>query len=192
MGRRRVEVVVVLLDVLAVVALAAGQPEQPLLQDRVGAVPEGEGEAEPLLLVGDAQETVFAPAVGAGAGVVVREGIPGRAEFGVVLADGAPLPLRRYGPQTRHSAAIGSPSAGVATNVFIIGLLNCRAQATGSAAAIARMNVAGDGRPAPTYLLSNFLSQRARIEADLSVADRAPTGRHRPVVACALTVVPTP
>ena len=50
-GRRRVEVEVVLLDVLAVVALAVGQPEQPLLEDRVAAVPERQREAEPLLVV---------------------------------------------------------------------------------------------------------------------------------------------
>ena len=97
-GGRGVEVPVVLLDVLAVVALAAGQAEQPLLQNRVGAVPEGQGEAEPLLLVGDAQKAVFAPAVGAGASLIMREVIPGGAEFRVVLADGAPLPLREVGP----------------------------------------------------------------------------------------------
>ena len=38
--RRAVEVEVVLLDVLAVVALGAGQAEEPLLEDRVAAVPQ--------------------------------------------------------------------------------------------------------------------------------------------------------
>ena len=49
--RRAVEVEVVLLDVLAVVALAVGQPEQPLLEDRVAAVPQRQREAELLLVV---------------------------------------------------------------------------------------------------------------------------------------------
>ena len=74
----RVEVEVALLHVLAVVALGAGQAEEPLLEDRVAAVPEGQGEAEPALAVGDAQQAVLAPAVGAAAGVVVREVVPAR------------------------------------------------------------------------------------------------------------------
>ena len=71
MRRRRVEVEVVLLDVLAVVAFAVGQAEQPLLEDRVLAVPQRDGEAELLLVVGDAGEAVFAPAVGARARLIV-------------------------------------------------------------------------------------------------------------------------
>ena len=92
-GRRAVEVEVVLLDVLAVIALAVGQPEQAFLEDRVLAVPQRQREAEPLLVVGDAGQAVFAPAVGPGAGLVVGEVIPGVAALAVVLADGAPLPL---------------------------------------------------------------------------------------------------
>ena len=42
--RRRVEVEVVLLDVLAVVPLAVGQAEQALLEDRVLAVPQREAK----------------------------------------------------------------------------------------------------------------------------------------------------
>ena len=43
-GRRAVEVEVVLLHILAVVALAVGQPEEPLLEDRVLAVPQGQAK----------------------------------------------------------------------------------------------------------------------------------------------------
>src|SRR5690242_15137893 len=50
-ARRRIDVEVVFLDVLAAVALVAGEAEGPLLQDRITAVPEREREAEPLLLV---------------------------------------------------------------------------------------------------------------------------------------------
>jgi hypothetical protein len=64
MGRRAVEVEVVLLHVLAVVALAVGEAEQPFLQDRVAPVPQRKCEAQPLLVVADAAKSVFAPAVG--------------------------------------------------------------------------------------------------------------------------------
>ena len=97
-GRRAVEVEVVLLDVLAVVALAVGQAEQPLLEDRVLAVPEGQREAEPLLVVGDAGQAVLAPAIGARAGLVVGEVVPGVAALAVVLAHGAPLAFAEVGP----------------------------------------------------------------------------------------------
>ena len=92
-GRGGVEIVVELLHVLAVVALAVGEAEQALLQDRVLAVPQGERQAQALLVVGDAGDAVLAPAVGAGAGVVVREVVPGIAVRAVVLAHRAPLPL---------------------------------------------------------------------------------------------------
>ena len=38
-------VIIQFLDVLAVVALAVGQAEQPLLQDRVAAVPQRDAQA---------------------------------------------------------------------------------------------------------------------------------------------------
>jgi hypothetical protein len=93
----RVEVEVVLLDVLAVVALGVGQAEGALLQDRVLPVPQGEGEAEPLLVVGKPGQPIFAPVVGAGACLVVAEVAPGVPVVAVVLADGAPLPLAQVG-----------------------------------------------------------------------------------------------
>ena len=67
--RRGVEVEVVLLHVLAVVALGAGQAEEALLQDRIAAVPERQREAEARVAVADAGEAVLAPAVGARARV---------------------------------------------------------------------------------------------------------------------------
>ncbi len=92
-GRRRVEVEVVLLDVLSVVPLAVGEPEHALLQDRVPLVPQREGETETLLVVGEPAEAVLAPPVGPGTGLVVREVVPGVAVLAVVLADRPPLPL---------------------------------------------------------------------------------------------------
>ena len=97
-GRRAVEVEVVLLHVLAVVAFAVGEAEQPFLEDRVLAVPQGQREAEALLVIGNAGDAVLAPAVGARAGMIVGEEIPGVAAFAVVLAHGSPLALAEVGP----------------------------------------------------------------------------------------------
>ena len=88
-----IEVEVVFLDVFAVIALAVGQAEQPLLEDRVLAVPQREGKAQALLVVGDAGEAVLAPAIGARARLVVGEVVPGVAVVAVVLAHGSPLAL---------------------------------------------------------------------------------------------------
>ena len=63
----------VLLDVLAVVALAVGQAEQPLLEDRVLAVPQRQPEVDEAVPVADPAEAVLAPPVGAGVGLIERE-----------------------------------------------------------------------------------------------------------------------
>ena len=103
--RRRVEVPPVLLGVLAVVALGAGQAEDPLLEDRVAAVPEREREAERLPVVADAGEAVLAPAVGARAGVVVREVAPTRRRRRCSPRARCPRRARSgTGPQRRHGA----------------------------------------------------------------------------------------
>ena len=97
-GRRRIEIVVALLDVLAVVALGAREAEEALLQDRVLPVPEGDREADVLVAVRNPHQAVFTPAVGPRAGVVVREGVPGATARAVVLAHGPPLALGQVGP----------------------------------------------------------------------------------------------
>ena len=53
-GRGAVEVIIIFFDVLPVVALAIGQAEQPLLEDRVLAVPQRDGKAQPLVVVAEA------------------------------------------------------------------------------------------------------------------------------------------
>ncbi len=97
-ARGGIQVEVDLLDVFAAIALVAGQTECPFLEDRILAVPQGEGEAQALLLVADAAEAVLAPAVGAGPRLVVGEEPPGVAVGAVVLADGAPGPFGEIGP----------------------------------------------------------------------------------------------
>ena len=97
-GGRAVEVVVVLLDVLAVVALAIGEAEETLLDDRVAPVPQRQRKAQPLLVVGDAGQAVLAPAVDARSGLIMAEVLPGITGSAVVLAHRTPLTLREVGP----------------------------------------------------------------------------------------------
>ena len=108
--RRRVEVEVVLLDVLAVVALVAGQAEQPLLQDRVAAVPQREAETDLLVTVADCRQAVLVPAVGARPGLIVRQVVPRLAVRAVVLTDRAPAPVADVGAP---SLPVGGAGAGV-------------------------------------------------------------------------------
>ena len=98
MRRGGIEVEVRLLDVLAVVAFGPGETEEPLLQDGIAAVPQGEREAQALLAIADPEQAVFTPPVGTAARVIVREVLPGGAVRGVVLAHRPPLPLREIGP----------------------------------------------------------------------------------------------
>ena len=96
-GRHRVEIVVELLDVLAVIALAVAQPEHALLQDRVLAVPQRDGQAQLLLGVAKPADPVLAPAIGAAARVIMGEVVPGVALGAVVFAHRAPLALAHIG-----------------------------------------------------------------------------------------------
>ena len=96
-GRHRVEIVVELLDVLAVIALAVAEAEHALLQDRVLAVPQRDGHAERLLGVAEPADAVLAPAIGAAARVIMGKVVPGVALGAVVLAHRAPLALAHIG-----------------------------------------------------------------------------------------------
>jgi len=92
-GRRAVEVEIVFFDVLAVGSIAVGQGEDAFLENGILAVPQGQGEAEPLLVVGKAGDAVLAPAVGPRAGLIVGEVVPGVAVVAIILPNRAPLPL---------------------------------------------------------------------------------------------------
>src|SRR6185369_5557013 len=95
--RERVLEPVQLLHVLAVVALLAGEAEEPLLEERIAAVPQREGEAQVLAVVAQPADPVLAPAVGARPRVVERERGPRLAVGGVVLAHRAPGAEREVG-----------------------------------------------------------------------------------------------
>ena len=91
-GGRAVDRPPVLLDVLAVVALAVGQPEVALLEHAVVAVPQRDREVQEAVAVADAAQAVLAPPVGALVRLLEGQVRPGVAVGGVVLAHRAPLP----------------------------------------------------------------------------------------------------
>src|SRR3954468_22440137 len=93
-----VEIVVALLHVLAVVPLVAVEAEEPLLENRIAAVPERERETEPALTIGDAQQPVLAPPVGSASRHVMGEAFPHVTARRVVLPHRAPLPLGQVRP----------------------------------------------------------------------------------------------
>ena len=92
-GGSGVEVPPVVLHVLPVVALGAGEAVRPFLEDRVLAVPQRHRQAELLFLVADSAHPVLAPAEGPGTGVLERKIGPGVTVGGVVLPYRAPRPL---------------------------------------------------------------------------------------------------
>src|SRR6266536_278737 len=68
----------VVLDVLAMIALGAGQAERVLLQDRVApVVPQRQSRAPPLPDVAEPGQAVLAPPAGARPRVIVRRVVPG-------------------------------------------------------------------------------------------------------------------
>src|SRR5262249_50902526 len=85
-------------DVLAVVALAVGQAEQPLLQVRVLPVPEGQREAEPLVIVRHAGGAGLAPAISAGARMSVSAVLPGVAALAGVFSSARSLSFAEVRP----------------------------------------------------------------------------------------------
>src|SRR5690349_19052428 len=98
MGRRIVEIEIVLLDVLAVIALAVRQPEKPFFQDRVALVPERDRQTEMLLVIAKAPDPVFVPAIGTAARMVVGEIVPRAAIRAVVFAHCTTGTFAQIGP----------------------------------------------------------------------------------------------
>src|ERR1700733_271950 len=91
--RRRIEVKIILLHVLAMIALQVGEPEETFLQNWIALIPECHGEADALVPVAKTRDAIFTPAVGARTGVIMRKIIPGIAVRAVILADSSPLAL---------------------------------------------------------------------------------------------------
>src|SRR5262249_5500062 len=72
------------------ISLAAADAEEALLENRIATVPEREGEAETLVVVADTGDAILSPAIGAGAGMIVREEFPGFSAGAVVLSGVSP------------------------------------------------------------------------------------------------------
>ena len=115
---RGIEVIIELLDVLAMVALGIGEAEEAFLEDGVLAVPEREREAEMLPVVAEAGEAVLAPAIRAAAGVIVGEIFPGIAAGGVVFAHRAPL---AFGKVRTPAPPVGRAGFGFREALFLSG-----------------------------------------------------------------------
>src|SRR5215510_3117144 len=73
------------------ITLAVGESKEPLFQNRIALVPESQGKAESLLVIRDAAQPVFAPSIGARAGLVVWEVVPSGAIVAVILSHRSPL-----------------------------------------------------------------------------------------------------
>ena len=117
-----VEVPPVVLDVLTVVGLGPGQPERPLLEDRIAPVPQCQAQAQPLLAVAEAGQAVLAPAVGLGAGVVMRQVVPRLAVGAVILPDRAPLALAQIRTPRIPVAGLGPVDGRPAESVHALPL----------------------------------------------------------------------
>src|SRR5215472_6827167 len=93
-----VQIEVVLLNIFAVITFAVCQAEEALFQDGVLAVPQRQGKAEILSIIGNTGEPIFAPAICARSCLVVTEIVPGMAILTVVFANCAPLTLTEVWP----------------------------------------------------------------------------------------------
>jgi hypothetical protein len=109
MRGRRIEEEPVVLDFLPLVSLIAGQPKDPLLEDRIAPIPERQCEAQRLAVVAHPGKPVLVSTVHAGTRMIMREEVPRLAGRAVVLASGPlptlaqiwpPVPPR--GPPARH------------------------------------------------------------------------------------------
>ena len=108
-ARHGVGVPPVLLDVLAVVALRPGEPERPLFEEGIPAVPQREADAQVLVDVAEPGEAVLTPPVSPRPSVIERQVVPGVTVFAVVLTDGAPLPLADIGSPRVPRASLLQP-----------------------------------------------------------------------------------
>ena len=91
--RRRIEIEVRLFDVLAMITFVVAESEQAFLENRILTVPQSKAETQSALAIGDSQQAVFAPAISAAAGVIVRKRLPWRRVVWVGFANRTPLTL---------------------------------------------------------------------------------------------------
>src|SRR6516162_1508657 len=85
MSWRRVEVIITLFAIFAVIAFRASESEKTFLQYGVLSVPYRQCEAKTTLAIRNAKQSVFAPAIGPASRVIMRKIAPSVSLFGVVL-----------------------------------------------------------------------------------------------------------
>jgi len=93
-----IQVVIELLAIFSVIALRIGKAKETFFEDWITPVPESEGEAEPLMVIAEAGESIFAPTVRTAARLVVGKISPRIAIRAIVLAHGAPLAFAQVRP----------------------------------------------------------------------------------------------
>jgi hypothetical protein len=94
MDRCGVQVVIALLAIFSVIALRIGKAKETLFENWITPVPESEGETEPLMVIAEAGESIFAPTVSTAARLIVGNISPRIAIRAIVLAHGAPIGVR--------------------------------------------------------------------------------------------------
>jgi len=69
------------------ISLMASDAKEPLLENRVLSIPEGEGKTESLVIIRDARDTVFAPTICTRPRVFMREMAPGVTIRRIIFTD---------------------------------------------------------------------------------------------------------
>src|ERR1700758_2495398 len=80
------------------IAFLPRQTENSFFQERIALIPKRKREAHVLFPVADTRQSVFVPAVGSGARLIVRKVLPGIAIGAVILAHRAPAALTEIRP----------------------------------------------------------------------------------------------
>jgi len=97
-GGGGIQVVIELLAIFSVIALRIGKAKETFFEDWITPVPESEGETEPLMVIAEAGESIFAPTVRTAARLVVGKISPRIAIRAIVLTHGAPLAFAEVRP----------------------------------------------------------------------------------------------
>jgi hypothetical protein len=74
----------------------------------MASIPEDHGETQTLLVVTEALETVFAPGIGPGSGLIVIERLPGGVVGAIIRANRFPGPLGEIRSPESPVFALGS------------------------------------------------------------------------------------
>src|SRR5207247_1121443 len=131
MRRCGIEIEITFFDILAVVSLGVGEPEEAFLEDRIPSVPERDSKAKNLFVIGESSQPVFAPVIGTRAGLIVAEPETVHAG-GVAPRCSAPRMSQNSQPGTWGDGQTGLSAALVETPSFTPRHYRCLFAAAGS------------------------------------------------------------